>query len=148
MVKFFWVFLLTLIGIVTLYFLGKGCFQVFDYMRLDAQAQAQVTQCQVVELNPSCYTLKVHYSFLNQEREIQSVGENIKDYFLNKYVAERERKLLLDQGTMKVWFRSNSPHISSLYKQFPFKNIFYGLLCLGIGLHFQKHAKKNLVESE
>jgi len=150
-VKIFWIALLLCSGGLGCWFLGKGCFASWDFYQLNTSAFAEKTSWEIIELSSSKYILKATYLFRVKEQEYQGKRLFISHPILNRYAAETTIKEISCRN-WRVWFNAKNPSLSSLDKQFPYKDFTYALLCLGVFTYFlyrfQKQMQENFIDSK
>ncbi len=136
MMRKVWIVLLTVTSLVSIVFSVKTAIQLQEYFSLDAVAKAASMEWEIVEKNASAFALHVSYQFTPLGKgAISGRVELAKPYFLNLPSAERAVKEF-SREPWDVFYCMENPSISSLQKNFPFKDCIQTLLTLGIFVYF------------
>lgn len=131
-----WICLLIITALVTVGFSIKTSLQLQEYFSLDRKTEALSTQWKILEKDEASFALQVSYSFLAPEKgPFQGTLQLPKPYFLNLPSAERAMKEF-SQKRWDVHYSQDNPSVSSLQKNFPFKDCIQSLLTLGVFVYF------------
>lgn len=123
-----------LLGLSFLWFGGKAVFELWSYSRLDKYAPATILDWQIEEKGSRAHILGT-YTFEVQGKAYQGKTQFREPTFLNKPAAGGQ----LDEWKIhdwSVWYSSKNPEYSSLQKLFPYKDLIYGLLVMGVSGYF------------
>lgn len=134
MSKPLWIILFILSGLLALWKSVGAGIELFGYMRLSTEVPAQVTEWEIVPKG-SKYGLRGHFSYVI--RNEQYVAESVlpQPYFLNRGAALKELEAL-EGMQWSAWVDPRRPDIAELQKIFPFKQVAYAAILLGIFLYF------------
>ncbi len=129
-----WIFFLSLMMLSIAVYSIRTSYQLWQYLRLDKQISAQHIQWSVAALSDEEFAPLARYQF-NLKGTIYE-GETLwKETYLNQSTAQ-EAILRLSSSSPSIWYDSSSPYLSSLQKNFPFKESIYTLLLWILGLYF------------
>jgi hypothetical protein len=119
--------------VVTLWFLGRAGSGLWCYWQLEASAPAHVHKIKVCQLSESSYKLKVYYTFLQGKvRGSMIMGT---PYYMNRSSAEKAAERMKGQF-LQAYYDPSKPSHSSLEKKFPWKDILYSVMGLGVTFYF------------
>jgi len=135
MSKLLSIFLLIVAASLTLWRGSQAFMELWHYIRLDAQATAQIENWQIKEVSPSKYSLGATYSYVFQDVNWKSQSELPPPYFPNRFAAG-DAKSIAPKNQIKIWLDKSSPAYSALKKEFPWRAIIYALSSLAILLYF------------
>ncbi|HSW86818.1 MAG TPA: hypothetical protein VLG49_04885 [Rhabdochlamydiaceae bacterium] len=138
--KKMWVVLVAVSGIAATCFLTQALRELYPYVRLDAQMQAQALEWGILEKGPSKFAISAVYTYQAGNQTYRSDGVLKGPYFLNRLSAEAEIKKLNTQSR-QIWYHSKQPGFSRLEKSFPYKSLFNSLVTVGICIYFCGFAK-------
>ncbi len=131
-----WIVLLVVTSLVTMGFLAKTTLRLTQYFSLNTSVKAQAMDWKVVEKSSSSFALEVIYQFNAVKKEgVQGAIQLEKPYFLNLPSAERAIGEL-SKKSWDVFYNDKDPSISSLQRNFPFKDCIQCLLTLGVFIYF------------
>jgi hypothetical protein len=130
----FWLLFISLIILGVLGYTTYTLTQVWQYMRLDQQTEAQQIQWSVLPISDESFIPFAIYSFRIHGKSYQ--GETRwQESYLNQWAAQ-EAIVRLEKNPPPVWFDSSAPQVSSLQKLFPLKESLYSLLLWILGIYF------------
>lgn len=145
--NFFWLALLSLLGIATsMYVLRCGYF-IYCYWRLDATTPATSITWSFVEQGSSDYQLQADYSY--QVNGVSYQGRDLPKtlHYENPWAANRKIEQILHH-TPVLWYRASDPSVSALERFFPLKETLYTVCLiallgyfLGLGYYVGRQAK-------
>ena len=127
--------LISITGLITLWFLGLASHGLFQYWRLDAKTPVQEVHWSVQSLSSTHFGMEGEYAYEVNGRHYQGKTFFKTPVYLNAYAAEKDRPKW-EGHTWEVWYQSRHPQNSSLQKLFPTKAIIHGAIALGIFLYF------------
>jgi hypothetical protein len=129
-----WIFLV--LGTLSfLWFGGKGFLEFWKYARLKEHTRASIIEWDVVEGKSSQSYLVAKYSYEVQGKKYEDRCRLISPIFLNKLSAETELKTW-SGWQWSAWYDPSAPQFSSLQKIFPYRQVTYGAISLGVLLYF------------
>ena len=144
-----WIVLLVVTSLVTMGFLVKTTLRLNRYFSLNTAAKAHFMDWKVVEKSSSSFALEVIYQFDAAKKEgVQGATELEKPYFFNLPSAEHAIQEL-SKKSWDVFYNDKDPSISSLQRNFPFKDCIQCLLTLGVFIYFlffKKIMEKSIQE--
>jgi len=131
-----WISLLSITSLLLVVFSVKATVKIREYFSLDSVSKAISMEWKIVEKDPSAFALHVSYEFdpLNKGLVAGNI-ELAKPYFLNLPSAQHAVKEFSTKS-WDVFYSKESPTISSLQKNFPFKDCIQMLLTLGVFIYF------------
>lgn len=130
-----WIGVLAVIAAIALWFGGKACYEVYDYMRVDQATQGNVTSWSVERVGSDKYILRAAYGFRVGEKLYEGESAVPKLVFLNE-VAARRKIDQLSEANWTVWYAAKDPICSRLGKNFPYKQCVYALILGGVLVYF------------
>ena len=130
----FWLFFLTLIGLITMGYTINTLMKIYDFQRLDAQIPTELMEWSVIPLTDEDFAIKANYLYLGKDSLYQ--GEDLwKEHYLSEFAA-KEKISKLSEEIAKVWIDPLTPGFSTLQKYFPFKECFSTLFLWTIWIYF------------
>ena len=133
--KLIWKALFVISGGLTCWFLLTCALQWWNFFTLSEEVSAQVIHWEIKRINDSKFFLKAHYRYDkdNQIFEGKTVLDRVT-YFNRPSAQEAIEQNKLKKW--KAWVNPRSPKNSSLQRDFSVKNIFRGIVCLGVFFYF------------
>ncbi|MBI2742336.1 MAG: DUF3592 domain-containing protein [Chlamydiales bacterium] len=125
-----WLILLVLAAGATLWFGGLALSQLYGYLRLREHAPAKVVEWKVAG-SSSKFFITAHYVFEAKGQRYEGSCMLKEPSFLNPIAAEAELKEWAE-CSWSIWYDPAAPQHASLQKLFPNKQIFNGLVSLGV----------------
>lgn len=142
--------LLTLTGAVLTLILGSSALtHYYQFLRLEAQAEAKIEQFKVIKKSSSSYPIRGYYHFHFQGKTYKGSSLLLPPYHLNRPSAEKTIAEL-EAKQWKVWLDPKNPKISTLEKSLSIKKIVYALIALGVTIYFwfvEQSTRRSLVPS-
>jgi hypothetical protein len=129
-----WVFnfLVIFLVIIALFFNLKALINIYNFQRLNSFCKVNEVNFYVEEIKGK-YKIAGSYRFESDKKTIS--GKNFfKESFLNQFAAQEAIKNLPKERL--VFFDPKHPEISTLEKSFPYKNVIYALIALGVAIYF------------
>ncbi len=130
-----WRILAVIATAIALWFSSIAAYQLFQYLRLDSFAQAEVTKWSIKELSSSRFAVEVFFEFQAKGKKYQGKSLLKSPIFLNPFAAEDAVKAKKKQ-TFFAWYQPSNPGISSLQRDFPLKSMIHALVTLGVLIYF------------
>lgn len=134
-IKIYWVTIMALTGLISLFLLGKLCMGMYGYYRLSGHTAARITKWTVHEQSDSKFYLASDYTFESRGREYSGHHIFKTTIFPNEYAA-KDSLPFWETKHWYVWFDAKKPHIASLQKVFPLKPFIHFSLSLLVFLYF------------
>lgn len=134
MSKALWNFLLILTGGLALWRGAMAGWDLWQYGRLEMDVPVREASFVVVPKG-SKYGLEGSYSYVYQGQEFAGKAFLSGPYYLNRSSAEMEIRRM-DGMSWVVWIDAKKPTVSSLERNFPYREIFYAICLFGIFLYF------------
>lgn len=129
-----WRSLIALVFALSIWFLGKGAFQLYDYYRLDSSVVAEISNLRVSNAGKDRYRILADYTFTYAGKQYSGSGA-IGKLFLNPWSAEKGLQKM--QGkSIRVWFNKSNPEEVELEKSFPTKQLISGAILMLLGFYF------------
>jgi len=129
-----WISFLSAAALAVIIYTSFTAYDLWQYVRLDKQAQTQHIQWSVEALSDDRFIPIARYQFLAQGKDFQ--GETRwQESFLNEWTA-KEAVGRLTQSPPLVWYDGSDPVFSTLQKIFPLKESFYTVILWAIALYF------------
>ena len=122
------------VAVFTLWFVGKGSYELWGYLRLNATVPAQTQGWWVEQVNGTKYQIGVTYSYEVQGQHYEAKTIFKEPVFLNCQSAEQDLEKW-SSYTYRAWYDMSKPQISSLQKIFPLKSCLYAALTLAVFLY-------------
>jgi len=127
---------LSVTSLVAIIFSVKTALQLREYFSLDSVSKVVFMEWKVEEKDVSSFALHVSYQFDPFEKgPVSGSIELSKPYFLYLPSAELAVKEF-SQKSWDVFYSKKNPSISSLQKNFPFKDCIQTLLTLAVFVYF------------
>ena len=125
---------LIILALPTFWFVGKGGYELFCFMKRDQVTEAQVNHWEIKEINALFVPVAISVYEVNGV-SYQTTTSLKTLSALNRPAAEED---LANYRTQKwqVWYDSKHPEDGSLEHLFPLKSILYGLITLGLFVYF------------
>lgn len=133
--NFFFLGLLTLIFFSSIWFGTQAVYEIYKYYSLNALAKPTHVEWKVIKKGSDHYELAASYTFLTGKGEIAGETALKNERFLNTWGAE-QRIQSLKKEDLKVYYSSKKPAISTLFKRYPYRQVFYGCIMVGLSLYF------------
>lgn len=133
--KILWKSLFIAVLASALWFAGSGCYGLYHYFRLSAEAPTFGLQWRVVALSESQYVMEASYLFSVKGEEKRGKTIFTQPVYLNSYSAQSFLKEW-ESSSWHVWYRPSDPSINSLEKRFPLKKVLRGAGALAIAFYF------------
>lgn len=122
-------------GAIAIWLLGNTVFDLWTYHRLSKYTAAEVKRWRIKEISSSEFALEASYRYEVNGQKWKGKGRLSKPYYLNSLAAN---KAVQEKSAQRwiVWYIPSKPHVSSLEKNFPYKNLFNALCGLGVVAYF------------
>lgn len=130
----FWLAFLAVVLLCSAWYTGKALYYYYNYKQLSEQTTPTSLEWRVVAHSDEDFTLDTDYTF-KVHNEVFAGTTSWERSYLSEWAAHQEIQELSHQ-VWKVWYSSKNPHISSLQKNFPFKESISALLLWGLFLYF------------
>jgi hypothetical protein len=131
-----WLGLLGIICIAALWFAGKASWDVYQFYSISERTQAGMVALSVKKKSRNSYYPVARYSYHVDGKEYQGIEEIPSLVYYRKGHLEKDLPKIKKERKWAVWYSPDSPYRSSLSRSFPFKNVFYGFLMIGIFGYF------------
>ena len=119
----FWILFISAMVIFSAIYSGFAMVDIWKYVRLDKETEAQNIQWSVLSLSDDQFVPVALYQFTIQGK--QYPGETRwQEGYLNEWSA-KEAVARLTQSPPPVWYDGSNPEVSTLEKLFPFKVCLY-----------------------
>lgn len=104
------------------------------YFQLDGLAKIESPNFFVKELSDEKFAVEGRYGYTVKDKTYQGHSRVGGRFYRNEFAAASAIKKM--QNPLPVYFSKTSPEISSLEKNFPYKEVVYSLILLGVFLYF------------
>lgn len=128
-----WLALLSLVLLVTLFFIFKAATSYIAYSSLSKQTEGTIEKVEIVPRGGN-YVVWVTFSFLAEGEKITASASPYKPFY-NRFSAEKKASEL-SQEKITVWYHPKKPLESSLQKNFPTKQVVSAVVLVLITLYF------------
>lgn len=129
------ILILVIAGALTLWRSSQALIGLWDYLRLDAQATAQIKSWQSQQISSTQFAPSASYSYEWEGEERNGSSHLPPPYYPNRFAAEEvsaHEKL----GNRLIWIDSSHPSYTALERRFPVKSSIYAVCSLAIFLYF------------
>ena len=132
--RYWWIFLACVAAAVC-WKSGVALYRLYGYYRLSAHAEATLSNWAVVQVSEESYVLKTHYRFQVKQKDFENDYLFFDRPYLNAWGAEQEIKRGRPDKA-EVWYAPSDPLVSSLQKNFPFKECLSVVALWALFLYF------------
>lgn len=131
-----WLGLLSAVLLAAVWFVGKASWQYYRYTSLSEKTRPRQVVLSVKEKSKNYFYPKARYSFEVKGKKYQGVQglPNLK-YFRKKFL-EKDLPKITEEEDWFVWYSPKNPGWSSLERAFPYKDIFYAFIMIGLVCYF------------
>ncbi|CDR34262.1 hypothetical protein [Criblamydia sequanensis] len=126
--------LVALFSIATAIYAYDALKKSWFYFQLDGQTKIEAPNFFVKEISDEKYAVEGRYGYKIKDKTYQGISRVGGRFYRNEFAASSAIKKI--QTPLPVYFSKNSPEISSLEKNFPYKEVVYSLILLGGFLYF------------
>lgn len=130
----YWLIFLLFIGIAVIGYTGFTFYKIYQYNRLSQSIAPQSIEWTIHPLDVDSFSLMSTYQFDWNQKNYSGSAE-YSDRYLNDWAAQEglgRRKL----EKWRVWFDPEDPHFSTLYHEYPMKQVIYTFMLWGLLLYF------------
>ncbi len=130
-----WIGFLTIIAIITAWFITQAVDDLIDYQALSKQTPVDQVAWEVKKLSESHYVPRATYNFYVEGDSFNSSTTLDLRSFRNEYGVREDIKKLRERE-WNVWYDPDNPSHSALDKWFPLSSALSGGFMLAIFLYF------------
>jgi hypothetical protein len=122
------------LGAIALYFSLHLGYESFQYVTLNRQSNAQISQWEIFPVRDH-FAIKANYGFEAQEKTWNDSCALNPPYYLNEQAALSSLKMMAKKS-WQAWYNPNNPSHSALERAFPLGLLIRTLICYGILIYF------------
>jgi hypothetical protein len=130
-----WILFLVIFATVTLGYVGHALYRIYVYQSLQKHPPVTRIQWSIQELSDERFILNADYTFEVRGRTYTGKTAFRDKVYRNAWAAGQALAIYQTES-WKVWYDPTNPRLSSLQKQFPYKECAYALILAALMVYF------------